>query len=103
MPFGVPYQRGDAGMSVGLSDLERSAASVSLEIQTTSGGKELLRDSQLPLFRCRVQRRVPVAGDKIDAAARCKCFKAAQNSNISRQEYFKAVPNINSIRKTVRQ
>ncbi len=92
MPFSVPYQRGDTGVAVGLSDLERSAACVSLEIQTTSGGKELLRDSQLPLFRCRVQRRVPVAGDKIDAAARCKYFNAAQNSNISRPGIFQGSP-----------
>ena len=78
MPFIVPYQRGDAGVPVGLSDLERSVASVSLEIQTTSGCKKLLRDSHTPLFRCRVQRRVPVAGDKIDAAARCKGLRSRE-------------------------
>ena len=78
MPFGVPYERDDAGVPIGLSDFQCGAASVGLEIETASSCEELLRDSHMPLFRCRVQRRVPVAGDKIDVAARCKGLRSRE-------------------------
>jgi hypothetical protein len=40
----VPYQRGDSGVPLALSNLQRSNATISLEVHVTERNKKLLRD-----------------------------------------------------------
>jgi hypothetical protein len=45
----VPYQRGDSGVPLALSILQRSSAIMSLEVDFTVRSKELLCDGRMPM------------------------------------------------------
>ena len=70
----VPYQRGDSGVPLPLSKLQRSSAFISLEVDVTARSKELLCDGLKPKLGRDVERRVPILAMKIDVTA---CSKSA--------------------------
>jgi hypothetical protein len=55
-----------------LSNLQRSSATISLEVDVTERSKKLLRDGSMPLLGRAVERRVPIFFLKIDVTASCE-------------------------------
>jgi hypothetical protein len=61
----VPYQRGDSGVPLALSNLQRSRAMIILEVDVTARSKELLCDGDMPTTGRFVERREPLKVLKI--------------------------------------
>ncbi len=66
----VPYQRGDSSVPLALSNLQRSSAIISLEVDVTARSKELRCDGSMPISGCEVERRAPSIILNINATAR---------------------------------
>jgi hypothetical protein len=84
----VPYQRGDSGVSKVLSNLQRSKASLILEVDVTARSKELFRDGFMSFGKRDLE-----GGDQIvlrldiDVAACCnKLLRDARMPFASRDE-----------------